>query len=108
MRSGLTRSSAWSFAGFFSRFLVAFRPLRWLLPARLRSVFLRLVLPGMGATSARYLTKSSNGPQCPGRKSCNAAPADAAEKIAFRIGRAFGMAADLMIEIRRDDEALLR
>ena len=51
---------------------------------------------------------SSISPECPGRESCKAAPADAAEKIAFRIGRVLRMAAGLVIEIRRDDEALLR
>src|SRR5580693_9074435 len=104
MRSGLTRSSARS----FSRSLAAARSLRGRLPARLRSMLLRSVLPGIGAASARYLTKSSISPECPGRESCKAAPADAAEKIAFRIGRVLRMAAGLVIEIRRDDEALLR
>src|SRR5262249_62074255 len=55
-----------------------------------------------------YLTKSSISPECPGRQSCNAAPADAADKIALRIGGMFEMAAGPVIEIRRDDEALFR
>src|SRR6516225_517417 len=62
----------------------------------------------MGEASARYLTKSSIGPECPGRQSCNTAPADAAEKIAFRICGLFEMAAGPVIEVRRDDEALFR